>query len=274
MIFNMEFKSNFGKMIAWTIVMVVLVGLLLLFYPFIMGPQMKQLFDTVVSQLPGSVRSILGFRQNMDYTNVGEYLALIYHYMAILFVIFAIQLGFSSLAKEQTMGNIQYIYSNPIHKSEIVTQKLAADVLIYILFLILLAIATFGIMFAIGIGMEQMMNIQDLILSIIKVFLALFGSGLVFMSIGFFFSSMSKSSLHSDALGVLFVLIVTIFIVVAKIAGGILASVAELTPTEAFHPFDFVTSNFNLMGLGINIILFILFMVLSFAIYSSKELKF
>lgn len=274
MIFNMELKSNFGKMIAWAIVMIVLVGLLLLFYPFMMGHQMKQLFDTVVSQMNAPLRSILGLREKMDYTNVGEYLAWIYHYMAILIVIFAIQLGTSSLSKEQTMGNIQYLYSNPIRKTEIVTQKFAADLLIYIIFLLILSAATFGIMSAIGISMKETINTQDLLLSVIKIFLALLGSGLVFLSIGFFFSSMSNSSIHGDALSVLFVFLIVIFIIAAKIIGGIFATVASLMPTEAFHPFDFVTSNFNLMALGINVILFILLMIMTFGIYSSKELKF
>lgn len=274
MIFGMEFKSNFGKMIAWAIVLIIFIGLLLLFYPFMMGSQMKSLFDSVVGSMNNTTRSILGFKESLDYTNPGEYLAMIYHYIAVLIIIFAMQIGTGSLSKEQSIGNIQYIYSNPITKGEIVTQKLAANTLLYIILLVILGAATFGIMFAIGLSMDTAINTQDLLISIVKIFLGLLGSGLVFMSIGFLFSSMSKSSIHADAISILFIFLVIIFIILAKVLGGSFLMVASRFPTEVFHPYDFVTTNLNIMNIGINLALFILFIVLTYLIYSSKELKF
>ncbi|MDO5715900.1 MAG: ABC transporter permease subunit [Tissierellia bacterium] len=277
MIFGMEFKSNFGKMIAWAIVLIIFVGLLLLFYPFMMGPQMKSLFDSVISSMSDTTRSILGLSPSLDYTNPGEYLAMIYHYIAILIIIFAMQIGASSLSKEQSLGNIQYIYSNPITKAEIVTQKLAANTLLYILLLVILGAATFGIMYAIGLTVETFDANQDLmslLISIIKIFIGLLGSGLVFMSIGFFFSSLSKSSIHADAISILFIFLMVIFIILAKVLGGAFLTVVNFFPTEVFHPYNFVSSNINIINIGVNLILFVIFILLTYAIYSSKELKF
>ena len=45
MIFNMEFKSNFAKMISWAIVLIILLGLMLAFYPFLAESQMNSLFN-------------------------------------------------------------------------------------------------------------------------------------------------------------------------------------------------------------------------------------
>ena len=200
MIFNMEFKSNFAKMISWAIVLIILLGLMLAFYPFLAESQMNSLFNSVLESFNEPTKNILGFYEGMDIVNIGDYLALVYHYLGILIFVFAMQLGANSLAKEQSSGNIEYIYSNPISKSEIVTGKFTANILIYILFLIIMALASFGLVLGISsLGSDTpQVTIFEIIEGLVKVFVGLLGSGLVFMSIGFFFSSMSKSALHQD----------------------------------------------------------------------------
>ena len=276
MIFNMEFKSNFAKMISWAIVLIILLGLMLAFYPFLAESQMNSLFNSVLESFNEPTRNILGFYEGMDIVNIGDYLALVYHYLAILIFVFAMQLGANSLAKEQSSGNIEYIYSNPISKSEIVTGKFTANILIYILFLIIMALASFGLVLGIsslGSDTPQVTNFE-IIEGIVKVFVGLLGSGLVFMSIGFFFSAISKSSLHQDAVAALFVFLIVLLTIVGKVIGGAFAMVVSYFPNEAFRPYSFVSANLNLFGLIANAVIFILMIVLTYSIYSNKELKY
>ena len=276
MIFNMEFKSNFAKMISWAIVLIILLGLMLAFYPFLAESQMNSLFNSVLESFNEPTRNILGFYEGMDIVNIGDYLALVYHYLAILIFVFAMQLGANSLAKEQTSGNIEYIYSNPISKSEIVTGKFTANILIYILFLIIMALASFGLVLGIsslGSDTPQVTSFE-IIEGIVKVFVGLLGSGLVFMSIGFFFSAISKSSLHQDAVAALFVFLIVLLTIVGKVIGGAFAMVVSYFPNEAFRPYSFVSANLNLFGLIANAVIFILMIVLTYSIYSNKELKY
>ncbi len=276
MIFNMEFKSNFAKMISWAIVLIILLGLMLAFYPFLAESQMNSLFNSVLESFNEPTRNILGFYEGMDIVNIGDYLALVYHYLAILIFVFAMQLGANSLAKEQSSGNIEYIYSNPISKSEIVTGKFTANILIYILFLIIMALASFGLVLGIsslGSDTPQVTSFE-IIEGIVKVFVGLLGSGLVFMSIGFFFSAISKSSLHQDAVAALFVFLIVLLTIVGKVIGDVFAMVVSYFPNEAFRPYSFVSANLNLFGLIANAVLFILMIVLTYSIYSNKELKY
>lgn len=276
MIFNMEFKSNFAKMISWAIVLIILLGLMLAFYPFLAESQMNSLFNSVLESFNEPTRNILGFYEGMDIVNIGDYLALVYHYLAILIFVFAMQLGANSLAKEQSSGNIEYIYSNPISKSEIVTGKFTANILIYILFLIIMALASFGLVLGIsslGSDTPQVTSFE-IIEGIVKVFVGLLGSGLVFMSIGFFFSAISKSSLHQDAVAALFVFLIVLLTIVGKVIGGAFAMVVSYFPNEAFRPYSFVSANLNLFGLIANAVIFILMIVLTYSIYSNKELKY
>lgn len=276
MIFNMEFKSNFTKMISWAIVLIILLGLMLAFYPFLAESQMNSLFNSVLESFNEPTRNILGFYEGMDIVNIGDYLALVYHYLAILIFVFAMQLGANSLAKEQTSGNIEYIYSNPISKSEIVTGKFTANILIYILFLIIMALASFGLVLGItslGSDTPQVTSFE-IIEGLVKVFVGLLGSGLVFMSIGFFFSAMSKSALHQDAVSALFVFLLVLLTIIGKVIGDVFAMVVSYFPNEAFRPYSFVSANLNLFGLIANAVIFILMIILTYTIYSSKELKY
>lgn len=279
MIFNMEFKSNFAKMISWAIVLIILLGLMLAFYPFLAESQMNSLFNSVMESFNEPTRNILGIYEGMDIVNIGDYIALVYHYLAVLIFVFAMQLGANSLAKEQSSGNIEYIYSNPISKSEIVTGKIAANLLTYILFLIIMALATVGLVLgisSIGIGAEGAADITsfEIFEAVVKVFVGLLGSGLVFMSIGFFFSSMSKSSLHQDAVAALFVFLIVLLTIVGKVMGDVFGMVVSYFPNEAFRPYSFVSADLNLVSLIANLVIFILMIVLTYTIYSSKELKY
>ena len=279
MIFNMEFKSNFAKMISWAIVLIILLGLMLAFYPFLAESQMNSLFNSVLESFNEPTRNILGFYDGMDIVNIGDYIALVYHYLAILIFVFAMQLGANSLAKEQTSGNIEYIYSNPISKSEIVTGKFTANILIYILFLIIMALATIGLVLgisSIGIGGSEASQITsfEIFEAVVKVFVGLLGSGLVFMSIGYFFSAISKSSLHQDAVSALFVFLIVLLTIVGKVIGDVFGMVVSYFPNEAFRPYSFVSANLNIYGLIANAVIFILMIVLTYSIYSNKELKY
>lgn len=279
MIFNMEFKSNFAKMISWAIVLIILLGLMLAFYPFLAESQMNSLFNSVLEGFNEPARNILGLYDGIDIVNIGDYIALVYHYLAVLIFIFAMQLGANSLAKEQSSGNIEYIYSNPISKSEIVTGKIAANLLIYILFLIIMALATVGLVLGIssigivGDGAIQITSFE-IFEAVIKVFIGLLGAGLVFMSIGFFFSAMSKSSLHQDAIAALFVFLIVLLTIVGKVIGDSFEIVISYFPNEVFGSYSFVSADLNLIGLIANAIIFVLMIVLTYSIYSSKELKY
>ena len=279
MIFNMEFKSNFAKMISWAIVLIILLGLMLAFYPFLAESQMNSLFNSVLESFNDPTRNILGFYEGMDIANIGDYIALVYHYLAVLIFVFAMQLGANSLAKEQTSGNIEYIYSNPISKSEIVTGKFTASILTYILFLIIMALATMGLVLGISslaIGGNDLPQITsfEIFEAVVKVFVGLLGSGLVFMSIGYFFSAISKSSLHQDAVAALFVFLIVLLTIVGKVIGSSFATAISYFPNEVFRPYSFVSANLNIFGLIVNAVIFILMIVLTYSIYSNKELKY
>ncbi|WP_455256687.1 ABC transporter permease subunit [Peptoniphilus asaccharolyticus] len=272
MIFSRELKSNLSKLFAWLLVIAILTGLLMAIYPLMLDGNMKSIFDSFLSSLSDNVKNILGFKDELDYTDISEYLGFIFQYVAVFIAMFAMQLGANSLAKEQSQGSIGYIYSNPISRSEIVTQKLLANILTYFIMLVLLALVTFGIVYVIQTEVE--LSMQIVIFAIAKIFGGMFIGGLVFMSIGLFFSSMSKSTNFTEGTSILFVLLAVLVTVFGKIYGSTFKMIVEKFTLEVFNPVFFVKEQFDFTGMGINLVILIIFILLSYVIYSSKELDY
>lgn len=273
MIFEREFKSTFGKMIAWVLVLLVLTGLLLALYPMMLDLNMKSVFDSFISSLNDNFKKVMGFDEKLNYEEIGQYIAFIYQYIVVLIAMFAMQLGANSLAKEQGSGNIEYLYSNPIDRSEIVTQKILSNILTYVLFLIVMAVATFGLAIVLA-PKDADFRKQQLLIDMIKIFAGLLGSGLVFMSIGYFVSSLSKNTIYTEGISVLFVFLIAIFIIVGKINGGVLGTITNLSPLETFKPIRMLNLNISVIGVITNIVIFAIFMLLTYFIYNKKELKY
>ena len=142
-----------------------------------------------------------------------------------------------------------------------------------------MALATIGLVLgisSIGIGGSEASQITsfEIFEAVVKVFVGLLGSGLVFMSIGYFFSAISKSSLHQDAVAALFVFLIVLLTIVGKVVGDVFGMVVSYFPNEAFRPYSFVSANLNIFGLIANAVIFILMIVLTYSIYSNKELKY
>lgn len=272
MIFSREVKSNLSKLFAWLLVISILTGLLMSIYILMLDANMKSIFDSFLSSLSDNVKNVLGFKEGIDYTDISDYLGFIFQYIFVFIAMFAMQLGANSLAREQSQGSIGYIYSNPISRSEIVTQKFLANMLTYFIMLFSLALVTFGIVYVIH--MEVEVSMQMAIFAIAKIFGGMFIGGLVFMSVGLFFSSMSKSTNFTEATSILFVLLTLLITIFGKIYGATFKAVVEKFTLEIFNPVFFVKEEFNIAGMGINLVILIIFVLLSYIIYNSKELDY
>ncbi|WBW50665.1 ABC transporter permease subunit [Peptoniphilus equinus] len=272
MIFSREFKYNTSKLFAWLVVIGILAGLLLATYPIMLDGNMKSIFDSFVGSMSPKTASVLGLQQ-MDYGDPSQYTAFIYQYLAVFLVMFAMQLGASALAREQSSGSIEYIYSNPISRSEIVSGKFFANLLSYLILMILLGVCSFFVMMVLTRD-NGAIDSTTFIYDLVKIFGSLFLSGFVFMTIGMFFSALSRSATLTDATSVLFVLLIVIATVFGKLYGGVLTTVVTKFPMEVFSPVKFLMEEFSLTDIGINVVVAVLFMLLTYLIYNSKELNY
>ncbi len=267
--FGMQWRANFGKMIAWAIVLAILAGLMIAFFPLMQDESTKGIYDSFVTHLSPTLQQILGVNPDLKIDHMGEYLAFIYQYLGVLIAMFAMQLGASALSRDQETGVIEYLYQNPVSRSEIVSEKLGANVVLYLLFLVILAAATFGISI---IFQPIDMRKQEILFAIAMIFVGLLGLGLVWMAVGFLISALANSHLFADALSVLLVLVGVVVQSVLYYIGY--AEVANLGAFQGFLPLSLYRAAPNLLGIGVSVAVFVVCILLTYVIYGNKELKY
>lgn len=142
MVFGLEMKSNRGKLIAWFIVVAILTGLLMAFFPLLQDGNLLSLANSFRDGFKENMQTVLGMSNDLAFDKFTDYIPFIFQYLGLLFAILAIQLGANSLSKEQSQGTIEYLYSNPITRTEIYSGKFSANMLGYSVTLIfVLAVA-------------------------------------------------------------------------------------------------------------------------------------
>lgn len=269
MIFSLEFRSNFGKAVAWLLVLIVIVGLLMAFFPLMQEDNLFSLVESFREGFSDNIKYVLGLSYENDFRNLSEYILFIYQYMIVFFSLFALQIGAKSLAKEQSAGTIEYLYSQPISRSQIITEKFFANFVLYILVLIVTLLATFGFSYIFGFSQ---LSVQDLVISLAYCFLLYLLAGFSFLCLGTFFSAISNRMGHLDGTSLLFILLLLLVWFAIGIMGQI--DLATYLPFDAFNPLKASLVGIEIFSVLINIAFGILLLLIGYIIYNSKELKF
>lgn len=274
-IFGSEAKDSLKKFFTWLIVLIVFVGLLTAFYPLIAKDNLDELIKDFVGTMSPKLRAGFFLTEDFDPSDLGQYLALTFKYISLLTGIFAIQIGAKALAREEETGNIQYLYSNPISRSEIVTGKLFAGIFILFLFYLIFGAVTFGICFVFK---TDAVNMSKILTDVMLIFLGLFAQGLVFLAIGLFISSFMRNSHAAESIGTLIVLVLGVVAIVSNVMAvsnpNSMINFGRFLPFAAFGPTAMMNFSFDIFIMIINLIVFIIFLGLSYLIYLSKQYKY
>ncbi|MDD7362906.1 MAG: ABC transporter permease subunit [Peptoniphilus sp.] len=270
MVFSLELKSNRGKLIAWFIVVSILTGLLTAFLPLLQDENILSLANSFRDGFSPNMQSTLGFPKDLKFDEFTDFIPFIFQYLGVLFAILAIQLGAKSLTKEQSAGTIEYLYANPLTRTEIFTGKFSANIFGY--GLTLLGVLLVGFIAAYAFGVHDMRNLA---LVMLQIFICLLLLGFEFLAIGYFYSSISSRSSHAEGGAFLIFLVILAIWAAMNLAGGSLHSVAKLFPFWSLNPLNMVSgSGFQWTGIIVNVVIGIIFWIIGCVIYKSKELRF
>lgn len=270
MIFNIEFKSNIGKMFAWLIVILVLMGLMMAFFPLYHEENILSLVEGFREGIGPRMANAIGYGEKVDIQKLDQYISLVFQYLSFLFAIFAMQIGAASLVKEQSMGTIGYLYGQPIKRSSIVADKFFANLFLYFILSIIAVIvnAGFAVLFS-----KEAVQAQYLIISELRVLGGLLGLGLFFIALGLFYSSLSNRVGHTEGGSVFIVILFYVVAFIGKYMGGQVEMITNYLPVNVFNPL-MMLDRVNLIGIIINIGLALLLYIISMVIYNSKELRY
>ncbi|MDY3119236.1 MAG: ABC transporter permease subunit [Peptoniphilus sp.] len=270
MVFNLEMKNNRAKAFGWFLVLGILTGLLMAFFPLLQDDNLLSLANGFRDGFSENMQPILGFGREVAFDKFTDYVPFIFQYLGILFAIFAIQLGAKSLSREQSAGTIEYLYSNPITRTEIYSGKFSADMLHYGLVLLFVLVVAFLSAYVFGVH-----DIRNLALVILQIFICLLLLGFEFLCIGFFYSAISSRASHAEGGSLLLFIAIALVWAALTFMGNSMEPIAAFFPFTALNPLNMVGgTDFQWIGIVANILLGLIFWILGCIVYKGKELKF
>ena len=258
--FKREIKFNLKSLIIWTSIIVAMFISVFLVYPSMMKDADK--IEALVKTMPKEMLGVF----NMDIISInsvsGWLLTEGYLMINLLGSCFFAILGGTILLKEENDGTIDFLYSKPIKKSQIVTSKLLTGLSYIIIFNLIISICTL-----IGLNLSNDFNFNHWILSsIAPIFIHIF-----FFSISLLISNNFKKTNKS--------ITVNIGIVLGTYIIGVIALLSEkLEFLKYFSPFEYINSKtivtdncLDIINIGLLVIYTAIIIVGLYSTYNKKE---
>ena len=266
-IFNFEFKRLLRGSIIWALVCSALIIMFMLFFPSMKEMGMQELVGAKLESLPEAFLEAFNISGATDFSNISDFSAYVLQYIVMAGGIYAAILGVSSLAKEESEGTIEFLYSKPVTRSKIVTAKALASGLIFLIFIIIVFIVT--MVSAIVVKPDDV-EIMSVITDIRNIYLGMALISYVFMTIGFLISVFVKSAKKatSIALGMFF----------ASYVLGIFSKLQErlsgfiyLSPFDYAAPSNVIKNGFEEKYIIIGVCMMIISISGTYIIYNKKD---
>lgn len=268
-IYKLELKSLFKGFLLWTSIVCGLIILFMAFYPSMKDDTMKELVGVKLTALPPAVLQAFGLSSLPDFTNITNYFCYVVQYMNITAAVYAAMLGSAALIREESDGTIEYLYAQPVTRSEIVGQKMLANLTIYALFVMAMGIVTAVLYLFMK---PEGSNFAALMSDVKTVYLGMLFLGLIFLAVGFLASALLKNGKQavSFSLGAVFSTYVL----------GICASIIKqleffkyFSPIDFVKPQELVKSGFQPEYVWIGLGIILVAVAATFLLYRRKDLK-
>ncbi len=200
-IFKLEIRNTWKNTLAWAVMLAVILFMMLAFFPSMKSDAMQQLANAKLESMSPAVLAIFGLETIPDFSKINVYFGYIMQYFTMSLGVFCAIRGLNTLIQEETEGTIEYLYAKPVSRKQIVLQKIAANLLSFMIligWLIAVTLASY-LIFAeeiVGSSFRQILNF----------YLGSFFVGVIFMMIGLLLSALLKSSRQtaSFAMGLVF----------------------------------------------------------------------
>lgn len=200
-----EYKFNIGKQITWFVFLIIIVAMFMLAFPIVNDPSVQPIVESNLRDIPANIKDVI-FPVGIEaFGNLRLYFKTILVFISVMVSIYSLNIGLSSLAREQGYGTIEYVYINPITRTEILTYKFVANLLNLIFLVLLLLLSTSYAYSYVG-----ELDLMEVIQSQIRNFVVIFFQGLLFLSLGTMISAFAKRTSGLGGIGSLIILAILI----------------------------------------------------------------
>ncbi len=99
-ILHIEWKTRIKSLVVWAVVVIVILGVFMAFFPSMQSSGMQDLVNTKMNALPQDMMKILHMDSMADLTNIDAYFAYVFQYIFIAACVYAALIGAQALIKE------------------------------------------------------------------------------------------------------------------------------------------------------------------------------
>lgn len=265
--FKMELKRGLKPLAIWSIVCILLIILFMSMFPSMKDSGMQELVNTKMDAMPKALLEAFNLENMPDFSKLNEYFAYVFQYIVIAGSIYGGILGSKALIKEESEGTIEFLYAQPVSRTKIVTMKILSSVVIFYLFVMVMALASIGISLLVK---PEDLKVIDLVMDMKLLFGGFFLIGLVFMSIGFLISVVIKSLRLAMPIstGIFF----TTYLL--GTFSGMIDSLEFLKYFSPFHyavPSELLKNGLDISNVVISIVIIIVTITATYFIYRRKD---
>lgn len=258
--FKREIKFNLKSLIVWTSIIVAMFIIVFLIYPSMMKDADK--IEALIQTMPKEMLGVF----NMDIISInsvsGWLLTEGYLMVNLLGGCFFAILGGTILLKEENDGTIDFLYSKPIRKSQIVTAKLLTGLSYVLVFDLVISICTL-----IGLNLSNDFNFNHWLLSsVAPIFIHIF-----FFVFSLLISNYFKKTNKS--------ITINIGIVLGTYIVGVISLMSEkLEFLKYFSPFEYINSktivssnSLDILNISLLVVYTIVIVIGLYSTYNKKE---
>ncbi len=264
-VFRIAMRRNLGSLIVWTIVMGGLLAAAMFIFPTIGAESIIANVEGHLNSAPQLMVEILGLGSIKILSTLVGYFAFAFQFTVILSMLFAGILGARALTTEEGCGATEFLYAQPLTRSYVARRKLAAAILTYFLYSLFIAVIAMIMAY-----IFRTDSLKEIFIDMAPALGGLFFGGLIYICLGFFFSSFLRSNGESIPIIVAIVLITYIIGLMGRIVSRV-SFLVFASPIFYADPIILVQSGINWLQWGIGLALIIITAVLGMSIYKKKD---
>ncbi len=267
--FKFEFKRLTKAMLIWTAISILLIGLFVMIFPTMKDSGMQEIVNSKMGAMPEGLLEAVNLTKDVDLTKLSDYMAYCIQYIAMAAGIYGAILGTTALIKEETEGTIEFLYSKPVKRTAIISAKLLATGLIFLIFTTLVGLLTFLISLPV---LPEDIKALDYLMDLKLMFFGIALVGYVFMAIGFLISTLIKSSKSSIVIGI-GIFFATYIIGIASKLQKDLQWLKYFSPVEYGEPTKLIKDGFQSNNLFLALGIITVTIIGTYVVYNKKDMK-
>jgi ABC-2 type transport system permease protein len=264
-IFKLDFKRNFKTLLIWSLVSAAINVLLIVLYPSMVTSDFA-LFYSKISLMPKEMISALHM-ETVDFKQLPQYFGYIVQLMLIAASVYGLVLGMNALTRDQSEGTIEFLYTRPVKRSDIVGSKLSSALVSYLLYFAIFSAS--AIITSIAVKPDNISAIE-LVTAEKTMLLGCMIAGFTYLFLGMAVSVFLKKARHATSLAVAIFFALYILGVIPKMT-GMLGFLKWASPMEYFVMGDIIKNGIDWVSAAVCAGIMALCVAITYPVYNRKD---